>query len=60
MSVPHRSGTARVAEERGDWDRATAVVGAAAECYGTDYERHNAYPCKLKGATRRRRRPYRP
>lgn len=43
MSVPHWSETARVAEERGDWDRAIAVVGAAAECYRTDYERHNAH-----------------
>ncbi|MEV1315107.1 hypothetical protein AB0J14_03370 [Micromonospora arborensis] len=41
--MPHWSETARVAEERGDWDRAIAVVGAAAECYRTDYERHNAH-----------------
>jgi hypothetical protein len=43
MPVPHWSETARVAEERGDWDRAIAVVGAVAGCYSTDHERHNAH-----------------
>ncbi len=43
MSVTHWSETARVAEERGDWDGAIAVVGAVAECYSTDQERHNAH-----------------
>jgi hypothetical protein len=41
--VPHWSETARVAEELGDWDQAIAVVRAAAECYSSDYERHNAH-----------------
>ncbi|MFJ1538060.1 hypothetical protein ACIODS_05895 [Micromonospora chalcea] len=41
--MPHWSEIARVAQERGDWDRAIAVVGAVAQCYSTDHERHNAH-----------------
>ena len=43
MSVAHWSETARAAEEQGDWDRAISVVGAVAECYSSDYERHDAH-----------------
>nr|WP_152332196.1 hypothetical protein [Micromonospora purpureochromogenes] len=41
--MPHWSEIARVAQERGDWDRAIAVVGAVAQCYSADHERHNAH-----------------
>lgn len=34
---------ARIAEERGDWDRAIAVVTAVAECYSSDPSRHNVH-----------------
>lgn len=43
MSMAHWSETARLAEERGDWDQAIAAVGAVAVCYSSDHERHNAH-----------------
>jgi hypothetical protein len=34
---------ARAAEERHDCDEAISIVGAAAECFSQDYNRHNAH-----------------
>ncbi|GGM48648.1 hypothetical protein GCM10011608_36880 [Micromonospora sonchi] len=34
---------ARIAEERGDWNRAVSEVSAVAECYSSDHVRHNAH-----------------
>ncbi|MEV0393532.1 hypothetical protein [Polymorphospora rubra] len=41
--MSHWSQTARAAEERGDWDRAILVVSGVAECYSSDYARHDAH-----------------
>ncbi|WP_434743430.1 hypothetical protein [Micromonospora sp. SH-82] len=41
--MPHWFEKVRVAEDRGDYDEAIAVLSDVAECYSVDYERHNAH-----------------
>lgn len=43
LFMPHWSEQAHLAEERGDYAEAIAVLSAVAECYSTDYVLHNAH-----------------